>query len=501
MSAHITNDGQQPAPGTRASIEKSAALARQDTHLSATEDQKAGNGVVEQGDYSGAVAKSDPAEIALVRKLDWWIMPMLWLMYWLNYLDRNAITLARLDGLEKQLGLDSTQYQTCVSILFVGYILGQIPSNMIITRVRPSWLMGGFMMAWAIVSTLTALAHDFTGLLLTRFFLGVVEAPYYPGALYMLSIFYTRKELATRISILYSGNILATAFAGLIAAGVFEGLGGARGLEGWRWLFILQGVVTFVVAIFACFVLPDEPLTTWWLTPAERQLAHDRIARDTVGLSTGLVSPWAGLREAAKDYKVWIFCFMQHMHIATNGFKNFFPTLVETLKFGKVMTLVLTCPPYLIAGALSIAWAWSSGRWNERTWHITISKVVALFGFILGCTTMNTGARYFAMCVFTIGTYGVNSILLGWVGATCGETKEKKASALALANVSASLSLIWTPYLWPKWSEPQYVLPLSASAAFCVLCAAAAWWMKWCLVRENRKIRSSDSEARLYYAY
>jgi hypothetical protein len=94
---------------------------------------------------------------------------------------------------------------------------------------------------------------------------------------------------------------------------------------------------------------------------------------------------------------------------------------------------------------ISIAWAYSSGRFNERTWHLTISKIVAIIGFVLACSTLNTGARYFAMCVFTIGTYGVNSILLGWVGATCGQTREKKASALALANVSASVSLIWTP--------------------------------------------------------
>lgn len=108
---------------------------------------------------------------------------------------------------------------------------------MLITRVRPSWYMGGCMLLWAIVSCLTALAKDFKGLLLTRFFLGVVEAPYYPGALYLLGIFYTRKEIATRISILYTGNILATAFAGLIAAGIFNGLGNDEvgGLTGWQW--------------------------------------------------------------------------------------------------------------------------------------------------------------------------------------------------------------------------------------------------------------------------
>ena len=165
-------------------------------------------------------------------------------MYWLNYLDRNAIALAKIDEIDVDLNLSSTQYQTCVSILFVGYILGQVPSNMLLTRVKPSYYMAGCMALWAVVCSMTALAQNFTGLLLTRFFLGVVEAPYYPGALYILSIFYTRKEVATRISILYTGNILATAFAGLIAAGVFHGLSDVGGIAGWRWLFILQGYAT-----------------------------------------------------------------------------------------------------------------------------------------------------------------------------------------------------------------------------------------------------------------
>lgn len=101
-------------------------------------------------------------------------------MYWLNYLDRNAITLAVLNNFKEDLGLKGTQYNTGVSILFVGYVLGQIPSNMLITRVRPSWYMGICMMGWAVVSALTALAKNYTGLILTRFFLGIVEAPYYP---------------------------------------------------------------------------------------------------------------------------------------------------------------------------------------------------------------------------------------------------------------------------------------------------------------------------------
>jgi sugar phosphate permease len=106
------------------------------------------------------------------------LLSRLWLMYWLNYLDRNAIALAKVNGIQDDLNLSGSQYQTCVSILFVGYILGQIPSNMLLTRVRPSWYMASAMGLWAIVSTLTGIAKDFKGLFLTRFFLGVTEAPY-----------------------------------------------------------------------------------------------------------------------------------------------------------------------------------------------------------------------------------------------------------------------------------------------------------------------------------
>ena len=340
--------------------------------------------------------------------------------------------------------MELIEYQTCVSILFVGYLIGQIPSNMFLTRTKPSYYMSGCMALWAVVSALTAVSRNFTGLLLTRFFLGVTEAPYYPGALYMLSIFYTRKEIATRISVLYTGNILATAFAGLIAAGIFSGMHDTGGIAGWQWLFILQGIVTFFVAIGAAFTLPDDPLNTRWLTQEERQLAHDRIVRDTVGQKT-TTSTWEGLKEAALDYRLWLFAFMQHMHLAANGFKNFFPTVVETLGFSTTITLVLTCPPYLIAGIISVFWSASSGRYNERTWHITIAKTVAVIGFLIGCVTLNVAARYTSMVIFSIGTYAVNSIILGWVGSTCGQTKEKKSSSLAIVNTIANASFIWTP--------------------------------------------------------
>ncbi|KFY63372.1 hypothetical protein V496_04001 [Pseudogymnoascus sp. VKM F-4515 (FW-2607)] len=450
-------------------------------------------------DYAGAHAKFDPLEIKLVKRLDLFIMPTLWLMYVFNYLDRNAIALARLDGLEEELNLTGTQYQTCIMILFVGYLLGQVPSNMLITRLRPSWYMAGCMALWAAVSALTALSNNFTSLLISRFFLGVTEAPFYPGALYVLSSFYTRKELALRMSILYTGALTATAIAGLIAIGIFE-MSGVGGISGWRWLFIIQGVLTFVVAVASGFILPDEPLRTRWLSEEQRQLAHSRIAKDTVE-NRDKTSLGAGFLDTIKDVRLWVFVLMQHMHIAAGAYKSFFPTVIETLGFSRTITLALTCPPYLIAGIASILWAMNSGRMNERTWHITIAKSVAIIGFITGCATLNTGGRYVAMCLFSVGVYACHSIILGWAAITCGQTREKKAVSLAVVNTFATLSQIWTAYVWPKEDSPRYTIGMSTSAAVSFAAVLLAWLMRFMLRKANVKISTSANEEKLRYAY
>ncbi|KAJ5251624.1 hypothetical protein N7489_002034 [Penicillium chrysogenum] len=442
-----------------------------------------------QGDYSGATAKIDPAEIKLVRKLDLRIMPILWAMYFLNYIDRNAIANARLNNLEEDLGLVGTQYNTCISILFVGYLLMQVPSNMIMSskKFRPSLYMSACMATWAIVSACTALTKDYIGLLLVRFFLGVTEAPFYPGALFLLSVFYTRKEIALRISILYTGNIVATAVAGLIAAATFATLDEHMNIKGWQWLFIIEGVVTFGVAALGTFMLPDHPLTTRWLTLEERQLAHDRILRDTVRSeeSKGALD---GLKQAMADPRVYLLAFMQNMHLSACGFNNFFPTVVGSLGFSSTVTLVLTCPPYVFSGICCIIVGITSGRYNERTWHITFSMGVAVAGFIISCVTLNKGARYVACFLFASGAYAVNSVILGWVSATLGQTPEKKAASLGFINVMANASYIYTAYLYPKSDGPRYLIGMSANTAFGIATIGSAWVLRWWLQNTNKKI-------------
>lgn len=119
-------------------------------------------------------------------------------------------------------------------------------------------------------------------------------------------------------------------------------------------------------------------------------------------------------------------------------------SVVKTLGFNTTITLVMTCPPFIFAGAAGIAFGWSSGRLHERTWHITGGLGIAIVGFALAAATMNTAARYVACFIFAMGAYSVNSVIIGWASSTLSQTKEKKAVVLAMTNVGGQVRFICT---------------------------------------------------------
>ena len=176
-------------------------------------------------------------EKSLKRKLDA-RCSLFVLIYIMNYLDRNNIAAARLRGLQDDLKLDNQEYATCLSILYVGYILMQVPSNIFINRIqRPSLYISLVMLVWGLVSTLSGVVTNFGGMVSVRFFLGFIEAAFLPGALMILSKWYTRRELTVRNAILFCGNLISNAFSALIGAGVLSNMQGVLGHAAWRWLF------------------------------------------------------------------------------------------------------------------------------------------------------------------------------------------------------------------------------------------------------------------------
>jgi hypothetical protein len=174
---------------------------------------------------------------------------------------------------------------------------------------------------------------------------------------------------------------------------------------------------------------------------------------------------------------------------------------LQSLNFNTTITLVLTCPPYLIAGAVTILVSFSSGKFNERTWHITVSKAVAIIGFAASAATLNIAGRCVSMVIFTVGTYGVNSLILGWCGSVCGQTKQKKAVAIGMVSTIMNMSFIWTPYLWIEDTAPRFVPAMASSCAFSLTTAALAWWVRVIMQKRNSKLRNNEDESQNLYVY
>ncbi|KAH7158984.1 major facilitator superfamily domain-containing protein [Fusarium sp. MPI-SDFR-AT-0072] len=434
----------------------------------------------------------DAVQKSLVRKLDMTLMPMVFILYLFNYLDRNNIAQAKLDSLEKDLGLSGNDYSTALAILNVGYMLMQIPSNMILTRVRPSIYIPAWVCLWSVVSAATAACTSFTHLIAIRFFLGICEAPFFPGVFFLLSCWYTKKELALRYAVLYSGLVLATAVSGLLAAGIFASLGGVAGLQGWRWLFILEGAVTFLLGLVAFVMLPDFPATKsqdWLFTAEEKEVAVNRMVRDAVSEEEHDQSVLHGLKLAVTDIKVWAFALLLLSNQSAYGFNYFYPAIVRGFNLGsRTITLICTAPPYLLGAFISYFIAWHSDRKAERGWHISVAILFAIVGFIISAATINIPARYAASFLYICGCFGANAALYSWAASSVGQTPTKKACATAIINVTGQLGNICSPYFFDSNDEPRYTRAMILLLAFAVLEIFVCFFLKFILRRANKKI-------------
>lgn len=245
----------------------------------------------------------------------------------MNYLDRNNMAAARLKGLEEDLSLTSTEYSTCLSILYVGYIIMQVPSNMFINRIsRPSLYIAVAMLLWGLISTLSGNTKNFGDMVAVRFLLGFIEAAFLPGALLILSKWYTRRELTTRNAILFCGNLISNAFSALVGAGVLSNMQGVMGHAAWRWLFWIEGAVTMFLAILAAFILPDLPHNARGFTEEERQVAQLRMIEDVGEADTDSeeLGAFGGLLMALKDVKIYVMMLTFTAYVVGLSFNAFF---------------------------------------------------------------------------------------------------------------------------------------------------------------------------------
>jgi MFS family permease len=352
---------------------------------------------------------------------------------------------ARLYGLQEDLSMSDSQFQTAVSILFVTYILSELPSNLVLKKLRPSRWIAFITTSWGIIATLTGITQSYGGLIACRLLLGAVEGGLFPGMAVYLTFFYTKRELALRIGYLFVSAALAGACGGLLAYGIGH-LDGAAGLSGWRWIMIIEGLPTFVLGILTWFILPDSPESAYFFSTEEKAFAAARLKRQTGYTAKAAEFHWQDVKKCFKDWKVWLFCIAQFgSDTMLYGFSTFLPTIIKGInpKASTSTVQVLTIPCYALGAITYLIVARFSDHQQKRGLYSVGLGVVSIVGYALLISPASSGVHYTGCFLVAMGLYVCVGLPLAWLPTNLpryGKRTSATGLQLTIGNCSGIMS-------------------------------------------------------------
>lgn len=443
-------------------------------------------GSVSDNENVGAV---DVNEKALLRKIDWRLLPAVGILYLLSFLDRSNVANARIEGLATDLGMTGNQYLTGLTLYFIGYVLFEIPCNIILKRTSPRLWLPTLTITWGIVATLLGIVQNLAGFFVARFFLGVAESGLFPGVVYYFSMWYKRRERQFRISLFFSAAALAGSFGGILAYGISF----MRGIvwdNGWRWIFILEGLATILVAAGAYFFVYNYPDTAGFLTETERAVIHARLSADSDCTHDERFT-WANVMRAIKDPKCWLYGFAFHtMSLPLYTFSLFVPSIIQSLGYTAANAQLLTIPPYAFAFATTLTVAALSERTNKRAPFIAGSAAFGAIGYIILLANTDPKARpgvsYLGTFFAAGGIYPATALALSWPAINVsGQTKRAVANAMqiSIGNCGAVLGT----QLYRANDGPRYIVGHSFALGYLLANVLVSGALYFILKRENTK--------------
>ncbi|CAO1598317.1 hypothetical protein XANCAGTX0491_002086 [Xanthoria calcicola] len=430
------------------------------------------------------------AEKAVLRKVDWHILPLITLIYMLAFLDRANIGNGRLFGLEKDLGLRGNQFQTAVAVFFATYVACEVPSTIFLKKLRPARFISGIAVLWGIVTTFTGFVQNYESLLACRLLLGLVEGPLFPCLIVYLTFFYTRKELAVRFGYVVLGGALSGAVSGLLAYAIGY-IDGRHGLRAWRWLLLIEGPPSVALGVFGWFFLADSPETAWYLSPSQRKTLILRSARDEREASI----PSAGtLRRsdvvaAFKDWKVWAFSILNFLaDIQIFSYAYFLPTIIKAINpaWSTVYVQALTIPCFIWAAIAFFAVAYASDRLQHRAVFGILACLVSMIGHVMLIAGHNVAVQYTGCFFIATGIYIVSGIAIVWMPTNLPRYG-KRSTAVGMQLMIGTSAGIPAPYLYPTGDTPRYVMGHAVTIGLLGLCAVVNGVLWWSMVNTNRK--------------
>lgn len=414
-------------------------------------------------------------------------------------IDRANIGNAKIEGLTEDLKLSGQQYNTCQSIFFVTYILFEIPCNMVLQKYfknRPSWWIALLTVLWGLCMTLHGVVNNYGGMIAVRLALGIPESGFFPGAVAIVSGWYPRHMLNSRIAIFYTASALAGAFSGLLAFAIAK-LGGVGGIAPWRWIFLLEGGATVALGLVVPFLLPDTPANSSWLTEEEkRYFAITTAAQDnsTSGAheSTEHVSKLKILWSVLTDWQLWVQGVVYWSNtVCSYSMKFTLPTIIKTMGFSSSNAQLLTIPPYVVGSVTACLAGIYSDRFRRRMPFIVCSQIAIIAAFIIILPIRNDikkymGPAYFALCVVCGGTYPIGPGCNSWTANNLAGPA-KRAMGVALLISWANVGGIVGGMIYMDKEKPGFTSGYVGSLAFAVGGVVAALFLEFMYMRINKK--------------
>lgn len=371
----------------------------------------------------------------------WRLVPFAGFLYLLAYLDRVNIGFAALT-MNADLGLSATAYGAAAGIFFIGYVLFEVPSNILLERVGARRWIARIMVTWGLMSAAMALAQGPYSLAALRFFLGVAEAGLLPGIVFYLAQWIPTAQRAR----LMSGFFLALPLAFIIGAPLSTAMLDLDwfGLKGWQCMFIVEGVVTVLAGIAVLFILTDRPRDATWLDDEERAWLVATLDAEYAARGGAAVS---GLRHGLANPQVILFGLMYAGALAASASFGFWlPLIIKSLggltnfQVGLVTTL-----PYVAAMLALVPWSRHADKTGDLKWHVCLPLLIAAIGFVIGALTGNPFIMVLLVGFNVVCVYVVPPVF--WTMATRSLNGPAAAAGVALINCIASVGSYFGPQL------------------------------------------------------
>lgn len=378
------------------------------------------------------------------RKIVWRIMPVLFLIFVLSYMDRVNIGYAKLQ-FAHELGLTDAMYGMGAGIFFIGYLVSGIPSNLLLARIGARATISRIMITWGIVSSLMMCTSSPAQFYLLRFLLGVAEGGLAPGVYLYLTFWFPEALRARMIAVFLAAVPVAGVLCAPLSGYLLETMHHVNGLAGWQWMFLVEGIPSIIVGILVYFLIENTPQSARWLTAPEKRWVAMSLASDTGGPTPD--GRRSDIRQALTSTTFLILAFIEIVGgIAVAGFAYWLPQIVHDLG---VRTLsrngLITAIPYLCASVGMIAWGYSSDRFRERRWHYAIAACVS--GFALLIASHDGSSFYVAIAGLSVAYTGIMScVSVFWAYTTTYLRDRAAVVGIGALNAVASLATYASQY-------------------------------------------------------